>query len=53
MSRPRKNCKSKSRNGSGTVTNTIQKISRGKNRKKEMCKILNRTNEYNFPCSIY
>ena len=39
MSRPRKNCKSKSRNGSGTVTNTIQKISRGKNRKKEMCKI--------------
>lgn len=41
MARPRKNEKSKTkgRNGTGTVTDTIQKIDRKKNRKKEMCKI--------------
>lgn len=39
MARPRKNSKSKNRNGTGTVSTILQKVDRKENRKKEMCKI--------------
>ena len=34
MARPRKNSKSKNRNGTGTVSTILQKVDRKENRKK-------------------